>query len=31
MLVPLFKKLLDINTKAGFEAMNTKLKELAEQ
>jgi len=30
ILVPLFKKLLDYNTKNGFEAMNRKLKELAE-
>lgn len=31
ILVPLFKKQLENNTKKGFEAMNTKLKELAEQ
>ncbi|MDN3676077.1 SRPBCC domain-containing protein [Flavobacterium paronense] len=31
ILVPLFKKQLDNNTKKGFEAMNSKLKELAEQ
>ncbi|KMQ65149.1 polyketide cyclase [Chryseobacterium angstadtii] len=31
ILVPLFKKQLDNNTRRGFEAMNTKLKELAEQ
>lgn len=30
ILVPLFKKMLDNNTKSGFEAMNSKLKELAE-
>ena len=30
ILVPLFKKMLDINTVNGFEAMNKKLKELAE-
>jgi len=30
ILIPLFKKLLDYNTKNGFEAMNRKLKELAE-
>jgi len=30
ILVPLFKKMLDINTINGFEAMNKKLKELAE-
>ena len=30
ILVPLFKKMLDNNTKKGFEAMNRKLKELAE-
>lgn len=30
ILVPLFKKQLDNNTKKGFEAMNLKLKELAE-
>lgn len=30
-LVPLFKKQLDNNTKKGFEEMNKKLKELAEQ
>lgn len=31
ILVPLFKKQLDYNTKKGFEEMNEKLKELAEQ
>ncbi len=31
LLVPLFKKQLDTNTKNGFAAMNMKLKELAEQ
>jgi hypothetical protein len=31
LLVPLFKKQLDTNTKNGFAAMNIKLKELAEQ
>lgn len=31
ILVPLFKKQLDNNTKRGFEEMNTKLKELSEQ
>lgn len=31
ILVPLFKKQLDNNTKKGFEEMNRKLKELAEQ
>lgn len=30
ILVPLFKKQLDTNTKNGFELMNLKLKELAE-
>ena len=30
ILVPLFKKMLDINTINGFDAMNKKLKELAE-
>lgn len=30
ILVPLFKKLLDNNTKKGFEQMNIKLKQLAE-
>jgi hypothetical protein len=30
ILVPLFRKQLDNNTKRGFEAMNKKLKELAE-
>ncbi len=30
ILVPLFKKMLDNNTKSGFEVMNSKLKELAE-
>lgn len=31
ILVPLFKKKLDYNTKKGFEEMNKKLQELAEQ
>jgi hypothetical protein len=31
ILVPLFKKQLDNNTKRGFEKMNIKLKEIAEQ
>jgi len=31
ILVPLFKKQLDNNTKRGFEEMNKKLKEIAEQ
>lgn len=31
ILVPFFKKQLDNNTKKGFEEMNRKLKELAEQ
>jgi len=31
LLVPLFKKQLNDNTRRGFEAMNKKLKELAEQ
>ena len=31
MLVPIFKKQLDNNTKKGFEEMNKKLKEIAEQ
>lgn len=31
ILVPLFKKQLDYNTKKGFEEMNNKLKEMAEQ
>jgi hypothetical protein len=30
ILVPLFKKMLDVNTVNGFNAMNKKLKELAE-
>ncbi len=30
LLVPLFKKQLNENTKSGFEGMNQKLKELAE-
>jgi hypothetical protein len=30
ILVPLFKKMLDINTINGFDAMNKRLKELAE-
>lgn len=30
ILVPLLKKMLDNNTRKGFEAMNQKLKELAE-
>ena len=31
ILVPLFKKMLDVNTIQGFEAMNRALKEVAEQ
>jgi len=31
ILVPLFKKMLDVNTFNGFNLMNKKLKELAEQ
>jgi hypothetical protein len=31
VLVPFFKKMLDNNTVKGFDEMNTKLKELAEQ
>jgi hypothetical protein len=31
ILIPLFKKQLDYNTRKGFEQMNQKLKELAEQ
>lgn len=31
ILVPFFKKTLDNNTRRGFEAMNNKLKELAEK
>ncbi len=31
ILVPLFRKMLDINTTNGFNLMNQKLKELAEQ
>jgi hypothetical protein len=31
ILVPLFKKMLDENTLNGFNLMNKKLKELAEQ
>lgn len=31
ILVPLFKKMLDVNTVKGFTAMNEKLKELAEK
>ena len=31
ILVPLFNKMLDTNTKKGFQQMNIKLKELAEQ
>lgn len=31
ILVPLFNKKLDTDTKAGFEAMNKKLKEVAEK
>lgn len=31
ILVPLFKKMLDVNTRNGFEAMNQKLKERAEK
>lgn len=30
LLVPLFKKMLDNNIRSGFEALNKKLKELAE-
>lgn len=30
ILVPLFKKMLDVNTRQGFELMNAKLKERAE-
>lgn len=30
ILVPLFKKMLEVNTLAGFEAMNKKLKQVAE-
>jgi hypothetical protein len=30
ILVPLFKKMLDINTRNGFNEMNIKLKEIAE-
>jgi hypothetical protein len=30
ILAPFFKKMIDIKTKAGFELMNLKLKELAE-
>jgi hypothetical protein len=30
ILVPFFKKMIENNTKKGFEAMNQKLKELAE-
>jgi hypothetical protein len=30
ILVPLFKRMLEVNTIKGFEAMNEKLKELAE-
>jgi len=31
ILVPFFKKMLDNNTRRGFESMNNKLKELAEK
>jgi hypothetical protein len=31
ILVPLFRKMLDVNTKNGFVLMNEKLKELAEK
>ena len=31
ILVPLFKKMLDVNTVQGFQLMNKKLKEIAEQ
>lgn len=31
ILVPMFKKMLEINTKKGFEEMNEKLKQLAEK
>jgi hypothetical protein len=31
ILVPLFSKMIDVNTKAGFQLMNEKLKELAEK
>lgn len=31
ILIPLFKKMLDVNTVNGFNLMNQKLKELAEQ
>ena len=31
LLVPLFGKIIETNTKNGFEAMNKKLKEVAEQ
>jgi hypothetical protein len=31
ILVPLFKKMLDVDTKNGFEQMNKKLKEVVEQ
>ncbi|MFZ4581048.1 MAG: SRPBCC family protein, partial [Paludibacter sp.] len=31
ILVPMFKKMLDINTTNGFEEMNKKLKELVEK
>jgi len=31
LLVPLFKKMLNDNTRRGFEAMNKKVKELAEK
>ena len=31
ILVPLFSKMIDTNTRKGFELMNEKLKELAEQ
>jgi len=31
ILVPLFRKMLDVNTRNGFSLMNEKLKELAER
>ncbi len=31
ILVPLFSKMIDVNTRKGFELMNEKLKELAEK
>jgi len=30
LLVPLFKKMLELNTRAGFETMNQRLKEIVE-